>query len=660
MTKILHGIVFVTLCVMMILLVTIVIEDEFAVYDQITIVVSMAWAIANWILMLQPEATGRMAWNKWMLSRGIRRPHLFIAGVGLLILVVIRHALQVNVLFDDYALYDNVTEYLFRYAHTVVVTWFVGWMYVVLSVFPQLDIRHILQTYRLEIISLGILVSVASILRLYQLGLVPNILNGDEGLIGWWAASIFILEGPLSFVFGAIDGVGTTYLYFKSMIFRYFGQNAMTVRLLPALAGIGSVITNYWFARQLFGTRVALITAVMIVFAHTHIHFSRQVAVSYIYATVFMPVYLWGIWQVVATRRTWPAVVTAFALMLHVNFYLDAWAWAVFLVILVIAWAIVDRSAIRDAARPLAFMFGLIVLGLSPMIIWASNFQGEFVSRMSTDGSITTGWLAREAELYDVSQLYIIYTLYEAAILAFFTKPFNDFYHAGVPILDTISAAIFLIGALVVHWQMRHRKMLLLLGWFWGGVTALAVLTVPISTYHYRLFAIVPVVYLIIAYAYDLGLRWIDKQIGVKAGRIILLIMLLMFAINNLHIYQTRFVQVCLYGGDLRTMQAGVVSNYLYELDDPEAVVLIYGNLDEFHYGPWRTMDFMAPRMQFVNATIDTDSRQYLLKDRSVYVVVVPELYFLTKTLSEQYNTTTVVNLMHCGEPILRLMKVNR
>jgi len=43
-----------------------------------------------------------------------------------------------------------------------------------------------------------------------------------------------------------------------------------------------------------------------------------------------------------------------------------------------------------------------------------------------------------------------------------------------------------------------------------------------------------------------------------------------------------------------------------------------------------------------------------------VYIVVVPELYFLTQTLSEQYNTSTVVNLMHCGEPILRVLKANK
>jgi hypothetical protein len=346
--------------------------------------------------------------------------------------------------------------------------------------------------------------------------------------------------------------------------------------------------------------------------------------------------------------------------MLHVNFYLDAWAWAVLLVMLVVAWSIVDREAIRAALRPLGFMFGLVLLGLTPMILWASVYPGEFMSRMSMDGSITTGWLTNEANIYGVSEAYILYTLFEAAILAFLTNPFIDFYHAGVPILDGLSAVVFVLGMILVHWQMRMRKMLLLLGWFWGGVTALAVLTIPISAYHYRLFAVVPVVYLIIAYTYDVMLQRIDTRFGQNISRVIIGLVLTFFAIQNIQIYRTQLAEVCRYGGDLRTQQAGLISNYLYSLNDPDATVVIYGNMNEFHYGPWMTMDFMNPQMRYINATVDTDSRMYLAESNSVYVVIVPEFYFLTESLADQYNTSSVVNLMHCGDPILKILKANK
>jgi hypothetical protein len=658
--KIFNGLIITTLFGLMALTASIVVEDEFAVYDQVTLVISLAWAIANWVLMLQPASTAQLAWHQWMVAHGIRKPHMLLAGLGLIIIVIVRHIIQLQYLYAQYILSLNSVDLLYRYAHAVVMTWFIGWVYVVMSVWPPLNYLSIWRAYRRELLSIGAIAIIAIGLRTYQLGLVPNILNGDEGLIGWWAASLFRYDGPLGFVFGAIDGVGTTYLYLKSLIFMVFGQNAMTVRLLPAIAGIVSILTNYWFARQLFGQRVAIITAILLLFAHTHIHFSRQVAVSYIYATAFMPVYLWGIWQVVATRRMWPAIVAACALMLHVNFYLDAWAWAVFLVILVVAWAIVDRDAIRGAMQPLMFMFGLMIIGLTPMILWASAYPGEFLSRMSNDGSITTGWLAREAEIYGVSQAYILYQLFEAALLAFLTKPFIDFYHAGVPILDGLSAVVFVIGMILVHWQMRERKMLLVLGWFWGGVTALAILTIPISTYHYRLFAVVPVVYVIIAYTYDLLLQRIDAKFGVTVSRVIIGLLLMFFAIQNVQIYRTQLVDVCRYGGDLRTQQAGVISNYLFAQNDPGATVLIYGNKNEFHYGPWMTMDFMNPTMQYVNANIDTDSRVYVDGNQNVYVVIVPEFYFLTEGLSKQYNTSRVFNLMHCGEPILRVLKASK
>jgi hypothetical protein len=43
--------------------------------------------------------------------------------------------------------------------------------------------------------------------------------------------------------------------------------------------------------------------AVLLTFAHVHVHFSRTVAVSYIYATALVPLVLWGLWQVVQTRQ---------------------------------------------------------------------------------------------------------------------------------------------------------------------------------------------------------------------------------------------------------------------------------------------------------------------------------------------------------------------
>ncbi len=655
--KLLHAYVVITMSLMIALAATIVVQDRFAIYDQLTMLVGITWVLVNWVLGMQPASTTKMYWYQWLHLRGVWHPQLFVAGLGVILIVIVRQVLQVYVLYSDYIMMGAYTEVLARYAQAVVVSWFIGWSYLVIAVCPKHDYRAILHQHWKELLVVSVLVMAALILRVYALGLIPNLLNGDEGLIGWWATTLFTVDGPLAFVFSAIDGVGTTYLYVMSLVFAIFGQNAMTVRLIPAIAGILSIVTNYWLARQLFGPRVALVTAVLLVFAHTHVHFSRQVAVSYIYSTVFMPIYLWGVWQVVATRRIWPAVVAACGLMLHVNFYLDAWAWAVFLVILVLAWSIVDRHAIIQAIRPLAFMFGLMLVGLSPMLAWAFNNSGEFMSRMSNDGSITTGWLAREAAMYDVSQLYILYTLLEAAILAFLTKPFLDFYHAEVPILDGLSAIVFVVGLVALHLQLKKRSTLLLLGWFWGGITALAILTIPISTYHYRLFAVVPVVYLIIANTYEAIWKRIDAKLGRDVSTILMVLMLVFYAMQNLWIYRTQLAEVCRYGGDLRTQQAGIVSNYLYSLGDPYATVLIYGNMNEFHYGPWMTMDFMNPHMRFVNMSISESPSADIASAQSVYVVVVPEYHHLLRMFGERYNTEQVTTISQCDQPILYVLK---
>ena len=632
---------------------SIVMSDQFAIYDQGLLLVSVVWLIVNWSVMKNQSLVTLIPGHSWLVHHGLKSPTLFLSGIGILGFVTIRHAMQIHLFIDDYYMHPESEQLLSRHAQSLLVLWVIGWGALLLSVWPTISYQQVWRKHHREALVICSLVAIATLLRFYDLGLTPNIMNGDEGLIGWWAVSLMRIKGAFSFVFGAIDGVGTTYLYISAGIYQVFGQNAMTARILPACAGVISILTNYWLARQLFGQRVALITAVLLVFAHTHIHFSRQLAVSYIYSTAFIPVYLWGVWRVVETKRLWPAMVAAFGVMLHVNFYLDAWAWAVFLIILVSVWAIVDRQTIIAAAQPLVFMFCMIIFGILPMILWARNYPGEFMSRMSADGSITTGWLAREAELYGVSQAYILFTLFEAAILAFLTKPFTDFYHAEVPILDAISAVLFVVGMVLVHFQFRSRRMLLLLGWFWGGVTALAILTVPISTYHYRLFAVVPVVYILIAYTYDVILTKLSPIVGTRSMNVILACIVILFALQNVAIYRTQLAHVCRYGGDLRTQQAGVLSNYLYKRNTPQATVLVYGNMDEFHYGPWKTMDFMNPQMRYVNADLTTDPTGYLDTDRPVYVIVVPERHYMIKSLASQYRADTVYNLLHCGEPVL-------
>ena len=584
---------------------------------------------------------------------------LAIVGALVLTIVFVRQWVQLAYFNEGIteAFYAN-DQSLFRYATSQLVVWVCGWSYLFVATIPAWPVVMLArQHWREWAIVTGIIV-VAALLRWVDLGVVPTIINGDEGLIGTWASQLMTQIGTLGLVFANMDGVGTNYLYVMGWVFQLFGQNAMTVRLIPALFGVLAIGTNYLFTRALFGQRTATIMAVLLTFAHVHVHFSRTVAVSYTYATALVPVILWGIWQVVQTRQRWPAVVAALALALQVNLYVDGWAWSVLVLLIIGAWLLVDRESVIAAWRQLAVMLGLMLLGLAPMMLWGIYYPRDFFARLSTDGSVITGWVAREAASKGISSFQQILEMYQYALLTFISIPFGDFYHAGVPTLDIVSAVLFVIGLVLVHNRLHTRRMLLVLGWFWGGVTALAVFTIPLSTYHYRLLVVLPVVYVCVAIALERGAGLLERKLPRIGVNLLLGVILAGISWQNHAIYQTKLATVCSHGGDMQTKQAGALADYLFRLQLQGGIVYVYGDPSGFYFGPWRSLTFLNPQLEFHNSddVIDVTTMDATLP---VYAVAIPERR--TELDALQITSTplqSIAAITQCGEDVLYIMRV--
>ena len=613
---------------------------------------------AVWLCVLLVSVAA-LIYARFMPTQDIVKSPLFVAGVVVLAIVFIRQWLQLTHFDRDIteAFYSNDAS-LFRYATTQLVMWVCGWSYLLVATIPARSLPTLARQYWREWSIVTAIIVVAGVLRFVDLGIVPHIINGDEGLIGTWASQVMTQIGTLGLVFANMDGVGTNYLYVMGWIFQLFGQNALTVRILPALFGVLAVGTNYLFTRALFGQRTATIMAVLLTFAHVHVHFSRTVAVSYIYATALVPLVLWGLWQVVQTRQLWPAGIAALALALQINLYVDGWAWSVLVLLIIVAWLIVDRAAVIAAWRQLAVMLGLMLLGLAPMILWGVYHPADFFARLSTDGSIITGWVAREAASKGISSFQQILEMYQYAFSTFISLPFGDFYHAEVPTLDIVSAGLFLVGLVLVHNRLHTRRMLLVLGWFWGGVTALAVFTIPFSTYHYRLLVVLPVVYVCVAIALEYGAGLLERVLPRMGVNGLLVVIVAGISWQNHAIYQSELATVCRYGGDIQTQQAGALANYLYKMQLQGGIVYVYGDPSGFYYGPWRSLTFLNPQLEFHNSedVVDTNTAESNLP---VYAVAIPQHRGeLEIAQSKSHQPQPIEAITQCSEEILYITRI--
>ncbi len=135
---------------------------------------------------------------------------------------------------------------------------------------------------RLNIVFLGLILLLAAVLRLWNLGQYPAGLNADEAAIGYNAYSL-ILTGkdehgnswPIHFKsFG--DYKPGLYFYLVLPFAKILGLNIWAVRLPSAILAIASVWLIYLFVKELFeNEELALISAFFLAISPWHLHFSR-------------------------------------------------------------------------------------------------------------------------------------------------------------------------------------------------------------------------------------------------------------------------------------------------------------------------------------------------------------------------------------------------
>lgn len=634
--------------------------DVLLIYDKLIVVVILVFLVLGLFDWRQFEE--RTFWGMRVPYTSMSERPLVYIGVTILVVVGIRQWVQMSDIYITFAAIDANPDAGYRYANIVLIEWMLGWGLLLAHTVPwRAWLERICPHWR-ELTGLAAIVGIAAVLRFRDLGIVPSIINGDEGLIGTWAQGMEQDFGVLIYVFAAIDGVGTNYLYVMSWLFQLIGANSMSLRLFPAIAGCVAIVTNYAFARVVFGRSTAIIVAVLITFAHVHVHFSRQVAVSYIYATALLPLVLLVVWQMSQRPQLWHAVVVSFLLNVHINVYLDGWVWLILVVIVLIVWSMMDPQQMRPVWPTAGWMLGLTMVGLLPMLVWGWHFPTEFFSRLSADGSVVTGWIWQEAAQRNVTPWRIVIEMYQFAMSTFFVRPFEDFYQSQVPTLDALTAVVFAVGLVLVHNLMHTRRMLLLLGWFWGGVTALAVMTIPLSTYHYRLLVVLPVVYLIVAYVYVWVIELVSATSSRRGAWTIIGMVLVVFAMQNMRIYQEQLVSVCRYGDDLRTRQAGLLGNYLFEGDIRHHAVVVFGDPNMFYYGPWKSIDFLAPDNDYYNVEELNDLDALRTSPEPHVYVAIPErlaeLEWVATTYAAQATSWQVIT--DCGTPALYVFTVSR
>ncbi len=466
-----------------------------------------------------------------------------------------------------------------------------------------------LKLHRYELVGVGLVTLLGMAQRFYQLGEIPRVINGDEGRIGLTALSTN--SYPFVNPFALWENFGALYLQGINLSMSLFGVSPFSLRLLAAIGGTLAIPALYLLARQISGSRIAFIAAILLAISHTHIHFSRTVAVAYIQGTWLIPLELYFLLSGLARHSSWRAALGGVLLAIHFNVYLDSQIIAA-LVLVYMVLAFLSLRPWFKPALPQAFAFwggfGIMIL---PELVYIWQQPATFFDRLNKDGIFQSGWLAQEIVITGHSAVQILAERVIHAFLSVIYYPSFDFYGSPTPMLSLISAMLFLLGLGITLSKARSPGYLLLNGFFWAGTFAIGIFSIPASADTYRMLIVLPAALLMAALGLDralhvLGLGWSQTQKTYTSIAALILLSLLVF---NMWAYFFHFAGRCLYGSDDGpTRFASYLGNYVRTLDRENQAYLLNDPL--YFYGSHLSVNFLSRNHPIINVPDSVDTLQ--------------------------------------------------
>jgi 4-amino-4-deoxy-L-arabinose transferase-like glycosyltransferase len=456
-----------------------------------------------------------------------------------------------------------------------------------------------INAHRNELLIIGMVTLMGMALRFYKLGQIPFVINGDEGRMGMIAQSTD--SGELSNLFALWENFGSFYLQFINFSIKIFGNTAFAIRLIPAIGGSLAIPAVYLFARQIAGKRIGLISSSLLVISHTHMNFSRTAAVGYIQATWLVPLELYLLICGLKKHSSWRAALGGIILAIHFSIYLTSQIVVALLVVYLLVLLIFFRNWLKAAIKQVLIFwagFGIMIL---PEATYFFQNPHLFMERLAMDGTIQSGWLTQQMASTGQGAFQILGERVLHAFLSIIYYPAIDFYGSPIPMLSIVTAALFLLGLVILLVRRQSQETLLLNGYFWAVLLAVGLFSIPPSADSYRMLVALPAMLIMAAIGLDrvldlLGVGWEKSRKANAAVTSVLLANLMFF---NLWTYYVNFHGKCLYGDNLTGRFASYLGDYAHSIEKGATLYLLSNDI--YSFGTHASAQFLAEGRNILN-----------------------------------------------------------
>ncbi len=299
-----------------------------------------------------------------------------------------------------------------------------------------------------SLVWIGLILALAISLRLWQLHVIPPGLLTSEAELGNKAREV-LAEG------GSTD----LFIYMQALLQLVFDQIPFSLRLLPAIIGVGSVAMVYILTKHWFSERVALLSSLFMAVSAWGLHITRLAEPATI-LLLLIPLHLWLWTKAIDTNKSkwYLAVGVSLGLFAYTN--LPLWLVALTYIVVLAVFYRAYRHQVRHYIQPIIIVILSAIIAKLPLMLYM------LVS--GTTGPLQEVW-SEFVGLYDLllEPMQLLTAAVATLGMFHFSGSPEPAYNAPMlPHLDAVVGILLIFGILIAvrdRKQIRYTLLIVLL-----------------------------------------------------------------------------------------------------------------------------------------------------------------------------------------------------
>ena len=386
----------------------------------------------------------------------------------------------------------------------------------------------------------------AALLRLYGLNnLSPPGLEHDE--VAHWLINRDILSGNLALYFTDAYGHEAGFHYVQVAFMTLLGDNAFTLRLPSAFAGLLLISVTFAFTRRLYGVKTALLSATLLAVLFWPVFYSRLAlrAIALPLLAGLSAYFWWKAWQsrrskpgrssgflildsILSSSLTWFVVAGLFAGLTFYT-YLASRVIPFFFLIYLTYLALIHRPALKSHWRGVLLFALTYLVVVAPLAIYLLGHPGA-ESRIGEVDAPLIALAGGELRPVLENSLKVI------AMFGLRGDPLWRQNVADLPVFDPLVALFFYIGLAISLWRWREPRHLFIVLWlFTATIPSIVTIDAPSSIRIINalpVIAIFPIIGLEVIHFFG-SLSTVSTKLSPELGKKIAFLLIAFFFVLN-------------------------------------------------------------------------------------------------------------------------------